>query len=616
MPFPHKAFDYAIPTYLATSVRTGQLVSIRFRKSPVQGIIWQVELSSENSESIKPLDGLIKESIYVSEEQRAFFEWFAKRHIVSLPTACATFVPRQPQRKKHTHRKKSGHAPHFSDARIELKHNGEEIIIAQNWNIIINVIRSSCDQLLPDKQLLILSPSLHDIQMIESVLAPYCNRMVIATGVESASSLANSYDSLAEGLCDIVLSTRLALGWNLPRLQRILIIDPESRDYKQYDHNPRYDARTLADYWVQERKCSLTIISSSPSCESVERLENNVSIRIPDAREYPPLPVIDLSAEFRGGNRSFISDRLTEQIAKTRTNGKHALLYINKKGYGGSVRCSSCLDIALCTECSLPMRISLRTNMLRCASCTATRALNAACPRCQSHDFDFGGIGAERIVLSLLNRFSDASIVEITADVTSSELAETSIIIATSHLFSFYWPWIERVGCIGIIGADPVHSLIDFRSSEYQWQTIMKLIRLGDTFDLPIILQAFNSSSIFVTTLTTRDRLRFAKQQSEERKRFQWPPYGRVIKILARHHTLVHKESVDQLILSAREALASLKDSVSIFRTRSMHYESRPYILIRVNGSYVPLDPLPRELQQFLESISSDWLIDIDPVTF
>lgn len=254
--------------------------------------------------------------------------------------------------------------------------------------------------------------------------------------------------------------------------------------------------------------------------------------------------------------------------------------------------------------------------MLRCTSCATTRPLSVSCPRCHSHNFDFSGTGVERIAVLLRNRFPNTPITEMTADTTYPELSGSSLIIATSHFLSWHWPWIEHVGCIGIIAADPIPSLIDFRSCEYQWQTMMRLIRLGNTFAIPVILQAFDPYSVPIQTLSAQDWKRFAQWQCEQRKQFHWPPWGRVIKILARHQTLVRKESVDQLIRTTREMLSPLQDRISIFRTRAMHFDERPYILVRIKGAYVPLDPLPHVLQQFLESISSEWLIDIDPATF
>ena len=73
---------------------------------------------------------------------------------------------------------------------------------------------------------------------------------------------------------------------------------------------------------------------------------------------------------------------------------------------------------------------------------------------------------------------------------------------------------------------------------------------------------------------------------------------------------------MQSLTHTLREALAPLKDSATLFRTRTMQFENRPYILVRINGHTRSTDPLPRELEAIMPTLLNDWLIDIDPVTF
>ena len=618
-------FDYGIPETLCSEIAIGHLVQISFRKKKVQGIVWRIGGTSDVRDNLKPIELLIKKNPIVTRPQIALIEWFASFYRVSLPHAASIFIPQQP---KKTARRSAESVAHIPTLTLRSYKNAETsnekmIRVVPDWNECVSILKTFCEQAIKENnQLLILTPSVHDARILSAFLAVYFPQdSTCATGATSKSTLANAYNLLAEEMCHIAISTRMALGWNIPKLTHIIMVDFESRDYKQYDKNPRFDTRTVCEYILQKNALRFTVITFSPSCEMIEQAKiDGIPLIYGGDSSIHPLQCINLVSSFRNGNHTFISDELQAEMKIALGARKNVFLYLNRKGYGSLARCSHCSYVFICGACGLPQRYSKHQNSLRCTTCHKKQMLPNACPECFSHDISFPGIGTEKIAHQAATAFPKIPIHETSADsplpLDAVRTTGGSIIIGTSHFFQSNWELCEGFGCIGIIAADPIASLSDFRSCEYQWQMLMRINAIAQTFTIPLIIQAFEPSSIPVHTLVSGDWKRFNEWQNEQRKRFSWPPYSRIIKIIARHHTALIPNAMQSLTHTLREALAPLKDSATLFRTRTMQFENRPYILVRINGHTRSTDPLPRELEAIMPTLLNDWLIDIDPVTF
>lgn len=618
-------FDYALPESLESQCDVGQLVSIHFRKKKCQGIVWKIEHSTDTARECKSIETVVKKHTYLSNAQMAFLEWFAGYYYVSLSHAASTFIPQQPVRSSRKTKDHSIQLPHITPQTINEDDllSRKSILVSLDWNTIFSLLETICKKAVASsKQILVITPSLHDAKIVYAFLtARFIQDVVLASGDTNKSVLANAYDLLAQEMCHIAVSTRMALGWNLPALDRIILIHPESRDYKQYDKNPRYDTRAIADYIADMRNVSITHLTACPSAEMVERSDRtHTRIVSPSAAPYTSASLVNLSNDLRNGNYSFLSIELQRAMKNALEAKRGVFLFLNRKGYGGLVRCNQCAYVFMCTDCMLPQRYSMQYNTLRCTICQKKETLAGVCTNCRSHNLAFPGIGIEKIARSVKILFPDASIVEMSAesplsDETLKNIAE-SIIIGTSHFLQNHWERCSQLGFIGIIAADPLQSLSDFRSLEYQWQNMANIFCVARTFDIPIVIQSFDPSSIPMQTLISGDWRTFCNWQLEQRKRFSWPPYSRIIKIIARHHTLQIPNAMQTLMKTLQVALAPIKDTVTIFRASTMRFEDRPYLLIRINKPSRSIDPLPHEIEVIIPALLDDWLIDIDPMTF
>jgi len=623
-------FDYATQPLFEHELCVGQLVAITFRNKKIQGIVWRIRKEqTEERSNLKSIDAIIRKKPYISEWQKTFIEWFADYYDISLARAAYTFIPVQPRRRKMASTASSIMVPPLHIVEYDdssLKQN-ESLHVTSDWNGYISIILAACKNIKEQgKQLLILTPSIHDAAILYSIISPlFPNDTLVATGELSASMLANAYDLSAEEMCHIIISTRQALGWNIPLLEQVLILDSESKEYKQYDHNPRFSATALANYVSQTRSVKCSLLSLSPSCEMAYRIQQaSIVTHTVQPFHIAPFHIVNLREHFRSGNAGFISDTLHNAISQSLAQSKGAYLFLNRKGYAGLTRCSMCSHVFACGNCKLPMRFSARSQSLRCTTCQRTEKVPTHCVNCASHDIRFIGIGIEKIADVIRSLFPNVAIIEMSNETVFSaeqikdieKKISNSIIIGTSHVFQQHWEWFNTIGCIGIVACDPMQSLINFRSLEYQWQGLMRLRAIANTFNITVVAQSFEPSSVFMQTFAHSDWQQFCEWQGQQRKRFSWPPYSRLVKIIARHHTALIPDASEMLMKKMRESLISIKRDIVLFRTKNMHSLQRPYFLVRINQEAGSIDPLPEELKKFFKDISNDWLIDIDPVTF
>ena len=69
----------------------------------------------------------------------------------------------------------------------------------------------------------------------------------------------------------------------------------------------------------------------------------------------PLCEIIDLREELRRGNRSILSDRLSELMEDRLKKGEQTMLFINRRGMAGFVSCRACGHVLKCPHCDVSL---------------------------------------------------------------------------------------------------------------------------------------------------------------------------------------------------------------------------------------------------------------------
>ena len=99
-------------------------------------------------------------------------------------------------------------------------------------------------------------------------------------------------------------------------------------------------------YYISTGPASVVLGSATPSVEAFSwcqggsctmlELKNRATRQV-----MPKVYTVDMREELKNGNRSILSDRLTELMEKCLSEHHQMMLFLNRRGYAGFVSCSS-----------------------------------------------------------------------------------------------------------------------------------------------------------------------------------------------------------------------------------------------------------------------------------
>ena len=102
-----------------------------------------------------------------------------------------------------------------------------------------------------------------------------------------------------------------------------------------------------------------------------------------DNKAMPPMKVIDMRNELKGGNKSLFSRELFIAIQERLKRKEQIILFLNRRGFSTFVSCRSCGYVFKCDECDISMTYH-KNGLLICHYCGKTKREPRECPKCHS----------------------------------------------------------------------------------------------------------------------------------------------------------------------------------------------------------------------------------------
>jgi primosomal protein N' (replication factor Y) len=141
------------------------------------------------------------------------------------------------------------------------------------------------------------------------------------------------------------------------------------------------------------------------------------------------------------------------------------------------------------------------------------------------------GAGTEKADSELRKLFPQSKIIVIDQENPDHhDLAETDIIIGTQYVFDFI-DW-EKIQTVGVINADTLFYLPDYRSLEKTYNLLAKLGKYLADEDKEMICQTMTPDNYIFTALKQFDQQLFYNEEIRERKDLHYPPLARLIKLI------------------------------------------------------------------------------------
>lgn len=425
----------------------------------------------------------------------------------------------------------------------EIETSKEKIILLNGvtgsgkTEIYINLINKVINK---GKEVIMLVPEISlTPQIINRFKVHFSDKIAVFHSGLSDAEKFDEYRKILRKEVKIVIGARSAVFVPFTNIGLIVIDEEHSQTYKQ-DHNPRYNALDVAIKRAEYHNAKLLLGSATPSIESYARSKKGyyklvkLSKRANNAT-LPIVTIVNMGEEIRKGNNIFSKDLLL--AIEDRLNKKEQImLLLNKRGYSSYLMCQNCGEVYKCPNCDITLTYHKTSGMNRCHYCGYASVNTGICPSCKSENISSFGLGTEKVEEKIHEIFKNVKTLRMDIDTTSKKGAHEKIIKAFSNCEADILIGTQMISkgldfpnvtLVGIINADTILNLPDFRSNEKTYQLISQTSGRAGRGSIPgrVIIQTYNPDNLAIVFAKNHDYESFYNKEIKIRKKLMYPPY-------------------------------------------------------------------------------------------
>lgn len=415
------------------------------------------------------------------------------------------------------------------------------------------------------KEAIVLVPEISlTPQMVKRFKGRFGSNVAVMHSGLSAGEKYDEWLKIQRQEVQVVVGARSAVFAPFKNIGIIVIDEEHETSYKQ-EEQPRYHARDVAIYRGKTHHCPVVLGSATPALESYARAAKGVYKLLElskrtNEKAMPEVTVVDMRKELHAGNRTMFSRMLKEKIEHCVERGQQAVLLLNRRGYSTFVMCRDCGHVSECPHCDIALTYHKNSNRLKCHYCSYEEMVPMECPSCMSHLIRYFGTGTQRVEEALTKLMPDLRVIRMDVDTTRRKGAhekilkqfadhEADILLGTQMIakgLDF-----DNVTLVGVLAADSMLHLPDFRSSEKTFQLLTQVSGRAGRHELPgeVIIQTYTPEHYSIELASEYNFKEFIRKEMGVRKRFQYPPYYYLALITISHENQVKVMQTAQTIV-------------------------------------------------------------------
>ncbi|MDQ1003780.1 primosomal protein N' (replication factor Y) [Neobacillus niacini] len=402
-------------------------------------------------------------------------------------------------------------------------------------------------------------------QMVNRFKGRFGNLVAVLHSGLSAGEKYDEWRKIQRKEVKVVVGARSAIFAPFENLGIIIIDEEHETSYKQ-EEMPRYHARDVAVERAQKNNCPVVLGSATPSLESFARAQKGVYklLSLPNRmnkRALPAVEIIDMREELRAGNRSMFSRKLFELLKERIERKEQSVLFLNKRGHSSFVMCRDCGYVMNCPNCDISLTYHKVKEQMKCHYCGFESHVPSQCPECSSDYIRYFGTGTQKVEDELGKILPEAKVIRMDVDTTGQKGAherllkefhegKADILLGTQMIAKgLDFP---NITLVGVLSADTMLHLPDFRSSEKTFQLLTQVSGRAGRHELPgeVIIQTYTPEHYSVELAGTQDFDRFYHREMMMRKAHHYPPFYYLALITISHEELI-------TVVSATEKIAA-----------------------------------------------------------
>ena len=580
LPVPFDSFTYLVPPAQEARVMRGCRVIVPFGKSKIYtGVVYRTHHHQPEGVEVKEVMDVLDEVPAVNERQFEFWQWIARYYICPLGDVMKAALPgamkpkddaalREATRKRKGSKKDAAEQitmnlcclnpsqqtafeeieASFETKNVTLLHG---VTSSGKTEIYIHLIKKCISE---GKQVLYLLPEIALTTQITNRLrrvfgedmGVYHSKFSDIQRFEVYKRQASSQPYM------LMLGVRSSIFLPFQNLGLVIVDEEHEQSYKQQDPAPRYHARNAAIMLAQMFGAKTLLGTATPSFEVYHLAHKQRYGYVQLTQRYldmqlPTIEVVDTKeAKRKRQMRGAFSPRLIEAMSEALERKEQIILFQNRRGFSNLIECRQCGWIPRCPHCDVTLTLHRKQGNLSCHYCGYTTSIPSRCPACEEDKFSAIGIGTEKIEDLIPTIFPDARTLRMDLDTAKTRLQHERIIddfanrradILVGTQMVTKGLDFDNVSVVGILDADLMLNIPDFRSYERAFQTLSQVAgRAGRKSQSGhVILQTKSADSDIIRQITSNDYWQMFYTQMTERQQFHYPPFRRLIYVYLRH---------------------------------------------------------------------------------
>ncbi|MCG2821324.1 MAG: primosomal protein N', partial [Candidatus Atribacteria bacterium] len=592
-----KIFHYCIPQDLKDRISLGSRVDIPFRGKVTTGCVVGF-LAESDVKNLKDIVQITDKKPLLTPQVIRLTKWMSNYYLCSwekilnyaIPKTRKAWLkkfditdisplipPRLPEDDKALDKEK----PPLKEIENIINNKKFKIVLirgndfSSRMKIYLRCIRKTLKE---GRQVIVLAPTESHLSELADLLEKeFKDNMVVFDEKIDQRAKYQKWIKIRNSQVNIALGMRSSIFVPFDRLGLIILEREHSSLYKE-ERSPRYNAREVTLKRAELENIPLFLSSETPSIESYWNVQENnfLEVELNTGEERENLlkkTIIDMTQE--KSKKKIISYALQQAISRSLKNKRQVVLFLNKRGFSSFMICSQCGHIPKCPDCNTSLSYHLdiqKRAQLICHNCGKKAKVMEVCAKCGSKEIRPLGMGTQKLESEIKKMFTRAEIRRLDRDslikdddyrqiLEEFNQGNTDILIGTQMVLKGVE--FNNVDLIGIISADTLLNLPDYRSGEKTFQLLSEVISSFREISFPkeVIIQTFNPEDHCIVALREQDDNYFYQKEIELRKELDYPPFTHIIKIVILGE---EKEAVKQraeYLISYLESLRKDKES-------------------------------------------------------
>lgn len=430
------------------------------------------------------------------------------------------------------------------------------------------------------------------------------------------------WNKVRKGEIKLIISTKIGVFLPFKLLKLIIVDEEQDKSFKQWDKNPRYSAVKAGSMLTDIHSGTMVYSDSIPSLAAIQKKKSRIMkiYNFPLQKKRKSEIRIVSSYPEKDSSDFPLTQDIMQRISIILEQKKKILLMVARRGYSNFSVCKICKNVLKCPQCKRALVYFEGTGKYCCLHCSYKIDLLTACPACGACNFSHLGAGIDLVEKKIKRFFPSAQILKITRDMSKNEnnrkiimekIKNSEVILGTQIALKI--GDLQEFELVGFVNFDDLAGYPDYNSNEISYSLLSQGLNLT-TAKGTLLVQTFFPDSKLVKNFSLGHFEIFSEQELDMRKKMNYPPYSRLIKLIYREKSKSKTESETKKVFDLLQRLGNNNIEVSepyeplVSSKRGYFYKN---LLLKTNPSQ---ETRNLTVYSALKSLGKGWVIDVDPV--